>query len=528
MSRLCVSVFASSLLSLISPWAPSHAARCLPSPPRWPPLPPRPPPPPRRHSDPTSKSTPLLNQQPKLRRHSDIRNPKSKMDLRQELQNLNLNNNEVDKWLGTRFDEKDEFENYEVRFAHDIPLQRSISLDAGIDIFNYLQTLDSEWSASTDGSVWTLDSDRDLVFEQYRSFEDIPASQVKVKSRRVSEYDNAPFGRNLALNVLKDSYRCLDIESGGVSPQIKKLRRCFTFTDFSEDFKEAVKSANNLESQGAKGNDMEDSNEVFLSKGMGQRSFSLKNSLEKLKHKYSRRVSGENDMDYLEVRFPVYRSISVESKSREKEETIVTRQRRVGIFEHSYGIKKEVNLRKEVLIKRNLKECKSCEDILAQKGDESRLKPVEIKRTLTSPVQLESSYNLNVGTKDTNLINLKKTHSYISPTEQERPLPAIVISNTEEVDITIAKSQNPSNTSNLIELSSSCDCRICTEVEVDRHYNIRSLLRKLFVKIISCREYGRKLTYWDDSTLDENEMYNCIMHILKLMFGLWLRHLDHN
>ncbi|KAJ0173113.1 hypothetical protein K1T71_011289 [Dendrolimus kikuchii] len=470
---MCAPVFASSLLSLISPWAPSRAARYPPSQLRWPPLPPRPPPPPRRHSDPTSKSTPALNHQPKLRRHSDIRNPKSKLDLRQELQNLNLNNNEVDKWLGTRFDEKDEFD-YEVRFAHDIPLQRSISLDGGIDIFNYLQTLDSEWSASTDeGSVWTLDSDRGLVFEQYRSFEDIPASQVKVKSRRVSEYDNAPLGRNLALNVLKDSYKCLDVESGSVSPQIKKLRRCFTFTDFSEDFKEAGKSVEDLENQDAKRNDNEDK-EVFLPKGMRQRSFSVKNSLENLKDKYARKNSGQIDMDYLEVRFPVYRSISVESKSQEREEALMTRQRRVGVYMHSYGIKKEVNLRKEVLIKRNLKECKSCENIALQKGNESQLKSAEMKCMSTTPVQIRSSYNLNVGSDKSSSLKLKRTFSYVGPTENNRVLPAIVISNTEEVDSidSVAKTENkiPTNTSNLVELSRSCDCRICTDVEVDRVY----------------------------------------------------------
>lgn len=461
------------------------------------------------------------------------------MDLRQELQDLNLNNQEVDKWLGAKFDEKDEFDNdpYEVRFIHDIPLQRSVSLDCGIDIFNYLQTLGSDYSESIEGSTWTVQSDRDsLVFERYRSFEDIPASQTKVKSRRVSEYDNAFFGRNLTLNVLKDSYKCLDSESGRPSPQVKKLQRSFTFTDFSVDFKEVGKGSNNdvvMELDTKMLEVREDSNEMFLPKAIGHISVSLRSSLENLKDKGSHLIPGESDNDYLELRYPVYRSISVETKSQEKEDSAVIRQRRVGVIDKSFVNKKEMNLRKELLIKRNLTEYKSCENISMPKGNIPRCRSLEMKRESTTPVQLRSSYNLNVDSDETSLLKLKRTYSFASSIDRQRVVPTIIISNTDEcVDIVnVAKIENSiaTNTSNMLDISRNCDCRICTDVEVGKKCNIRSVLSKLFVKIVSCREYSRKLTYWDENNnWSENEMYNCIMHILKLMLGLWLRHLNHS
>lgn len=463
-----------------------------------------PPPLPRRHSLPhANKPT------NKHRRYSDIKSPK---DLRQELQSLNLNRQEFDGWLG-EFQEKDEFEPYHGQFTHDIPLQKSISLDGGIEIFNYLQTIGSDWSGTEAGSCWTIHSDEreSLVFEQYRSFEDIPVSQF-VKTRRVSDIDT--FRRNLALSVLKDSYKGMDVSSGTISPQIKKLQRCFTFPDKLEEFMEVVKSpVENIDEvfQESEARFLTPSPKEFSSSSglhrvrMLHRSLSFRNSKEDC-----------SKADEVKLRVPNYRSISTDPSDDHKKD--IPRQRKIGLTDLCQGNKREVKLRKEFLIKRNLSEFKSCDNI-------------SVKRLQSRRLSAEN----NVSFKDVDGI------ASISPLLKLRALsntkpsivPTIVVTNT-DCTINVAKKKNTSNIESAIRTSNSvvirCDCRICTDGTSGTSF-ARRMLGKLFVKIVSGRNERdgnneRRLTYRDENNND-SEMYKCIMNVLKLLFGLWLRHLDH-
>lgn len=477
-----------------------------------------PPPLPRRHSDPTHKSTPNH----KHRRYSEIKNPK--LDLRQELQNLNLNRQEFVGWLGNEFEDKDEdnYDPYHEQFTHDIPLQRSISLDGGTEIFKYLQTLGSDWSDTEVGSSWTIHSDEreSLVFEQYRSYEDIPVSQIVI-NRRVSGIDT--FGRNLALSVLKDSYKGMDVCSGSISPQMKKLQRCFTFPGKLEEFKEAIR------------NSIEDIDEVFEATKtpspkpdfgsrsglhrvrMLHRSLSFRNSTEDFCNKA--------DDTKLEVTVPFYRSISMDSTRQDKTEEVVPRQRRIGVIE-CQGIKKEVNLRKEVLLKGNLSEFTSCDNI--------SVKRLHTRRMSAGTESFKDGVN-GIG----NISPLLKLKRAFSNTKPSIIVPTIVITDT-EYSVNVAKNKYSrtssvenaiSHTSNSVEIT--CDCRICTD-ETSGSSFVRKMLSNWFMKIVSGREIvrnsrkdGRRLTYRDENNND-SDMYKCIMNVLKLLLGLWLRHLDHN
>lgn len=496
-------VFASSLLSLILPWARSPAAR-YPLSPRCP-RPVDPPPLPRRHSDPTH--TPAPNN--KHRRYSDVKNPKP--DLRQELQNLNLNKQEFDGWLGDEF--KEEFEPYPEQFTHDIPLQRSISLDGGVDIFNYLQNIGSDWSGTEVGSAWTIHSDEreSLVFEQYRSFEDIPVSQP-VKSRRVSDIDT--FRRNLALSVLKDSYKGIDT-GASISPQIKKLQRCFTFPDKLEEFKEAVKnSVENIDEvyQEPKAHLQIPSSKEFGSRSglhrvrMLHRSLSFRNSTEDFCNK--------TDDVKLEDRAPFYRSISTDQRNESTSNAeSLPRQRRIGVANVCQGMR-EVTLRKEVLLKRNMSEFKSCDNI--------SVKRLHSRRLSVEPYVLNHSGIADISP----LLKLNHPFSYTKPSI----VPTIVITDADSTNVAnkISKTSivSADRTSKIVSIR--CDCRICTEEA--RGSFARKMLSKLFVKIASGRGMVRDRNdrRYQDENNNDSDMYKCIMNVMKLLLGLWLRHLDHN
>lgn len=474
-------VFASSLLSLMSPWGRSRAAPYLPSPARWP-RQVAPPPPPRRHSVPTTTTI-----TPKHRRYSDHKNPKSKLDLRQELINLNLNNQEVDTWLGNEFDEKDEDDRF---VSHDVTLQRSISLDGGIEVFNYLQTVGSDWSGSSVASSWTLHSDRDRLIEQYRSFEDIPASQIRMKSRRASSDFDSALGRSLAVSVLKDSYS-IDMGSGSISPQIKKLQRTFSFKNAFEDTKSVGNSTENLEN-----------------------------------------TDGDRDS---KVGF--YRNTMFDTKPSQEEGMERERQRKTG----AHGILFfQTNLRKEVLKRQNYLNVKSCENLSVPKL-KARRGSTDDKNSVGYS-QFNDNYNKIDNSRNTlNILKLKNFSRSSSVIEENQQ--AIVVTNYESSS-SVAKKEN---TSNVVDLSRNCDCRICreddstdsnktsikncdckicrTNVGSTKTSYLNRILTKLFIKIVS----ARKLICWDENNnYNESEMYNCLMQVLKLLFGLWLRHFDHN
>lgn len=473
-------VFASSLLSLISPWAGSPGGRYRRS---REPRPPAPPPPPRRHSDPDPNS--LTNTQQKvLRRFSEVRHNTQEVDLRQELLQLNLNNREVDSWLGSKFDEKEEYE-IDFRFKHDIPLQRTISLDRGLDIFNYLQTL-SECSDSSEEVYWTIGSeiDSNLRLEQYRSFEDIPVSP-KVKSRHISVDVTNLYGNSTALSVLRDSYKGLECDSGSVTklPQIKKLQKAYSFKNFDEYRESRKSSAEHLE-----------------------------------------RVQTEVDMHRLEVRVPIYRSVSYDGRNKSDDaENRNIRQRRFGVTTNVWQESSNNSLRKEVLIKQNLTHFKSCDDVYKVK-EYSRCNSNEGIDTTLKGIKYDTEA-IN------NLRKLKRTYSTIIPKLKERKLPKIVVTEVASSDsIASNETDNVIDSSNLVGVDRNCDCRICSEGEREQSQSFLGRnLQKIFMKIVSYKDYGRNLICWEDdnNNYNESEMFNCFIQLLKMLLGLWLRHFDH-
>lgn len=485
-----------------------------------------PPPLPRRHSVPTNTNNTTTS---KHRRYSDYKNPKkSKLDLRQELINLNLNNQEVNTWLGNEYEEEFDYE----QFQNDIPLQRSISLDGGIEIFKYLQTVGSDWSGSSVASSWSVDSDKDRMLEKCRSFEDIPASQSVLKSRRASSDFDYSFNKSLGLSVLRTSYKDLNIESGSISPRIKKLQRMFSFRNTLQDFKEA-------------------SSESLCD-------------------------------DSHEPKVPTYKDISFETKIEHNFKEKNIRQRKHGT---QSNVPYQMNLRKEIL-KRNVYYT-SLQDLSMKKiemkrrgsagnkpelrvgltllkdsnkgieMDSGSISPriLKLKRSFsilssdvnTSAITTASESNLKIENRvakyeTTNTSNLvEKTADLV---EKSSLMPELIVSNScslsnESINLNSKSStlvEIPTNiivnttlkvarTSNLVDVSRNCGCRICREEGNNETSFLRRII-KSFMKIL----YGsRKLMYWDENNnLNDSEMLACLIQVLKFLFGLWLRNLDHN
>lgn len=430
-------------------------------------------------------------------------------------------------WLGKEYEENPEFD-YDLD-NNDIPLHRSVSLDGGIEIFKYLQTVGSDWSGSSVASSWTVDADNDRMLEKCRSFEDIPASQ-NMKSRRSSSDFDYSFNKSLGLSALRSSYKDLEMESGSISPRIKKLQRIFSLRNTFEDFKE---------------------------------------------------ISTASD-GRLEIRVPSYRDISFETKKEHdfKEQNI--RQRKSGI---QSNIPYHMNLRKEVL-KRNVYHA-SLQDLCAKKivterrgsagcKPEFRLGSSLVKdgykcietdsgRISSRIMKLKKSFSILNSDVNKSAIttasesNLKiensvakyfttKTSSMVENTadlvEKSSLIPEIILSNYSSLsNVSVNLKSNTSSlveiptsivadttlkvayTSNLVGVSRSCDCRICRE-EGNEQTSFLSRIVKSFMKIL----YGsRKLIYWDENNnMNESEMLACLIQVLKFLFGLWLRNLDHN
>ncbi|XP_072934360.1 uncharacterized protein [Epargyreus clarus] len=464
------------------------------------------------------------------------------------------------------------------------------------------------------------------LIEMNRSFEDIPASPYKVKSRRASlAVHNETYAQSLALFVLKESYKGMDdISSGNPAPQIKKLQKTFSFKNFDDVRESGKSSAEDLREYGdtdefqikmpviRKYMSSEDNSENELMSPLKNRlkttftfttyddvrdsDRSSMENLDEMGNSYERRMpmrrrrvginsgnllsplrkrtfsfksnddvreldksSVENlddtgsDTPNLKNNVPITKTISFEDQrdrpDDRKVETKGPRQRRVGVIaspplqnllEIREESSKKPDLRKEILIRQNLSHFKSCEELITRKkGKVPRSGSVE---TVLEPIPSTSGIIKKGKDQSSNISsnirklkrNFKEGTARTFTETKERVLPTIVISDADSpvVESIIVKDENitPTNASNIVNLSSTCDCRICSEDEIEDGMSfLRRNLKNLFIKIVSCRDYGRKLTYWDENNnLDENEMYNCVMHVLKLMFGLWLRHLDHN
>ncbi|KAJ8712686.1 hypothetical protein PYW08_007990 [Mythimna loreyi] len=327
--------------------------------------------------------------------------------------------------------------------------------------------------------------------DRYRSFEDIPASPYKARSRRASYGVETFSERDLALAVLNESYKGLGSTSGSVSPQIRKLQRCFTFAGTFDSIKD--RSVENLVPKERPKLRLEipttrNSTSCPVSPEVNR----LRNLFRNCPDDVETDLSNDEDQEF-EVQKPFYRSISVDLNQGEGSKV---QQRRSGVQDMM------TDLRRKVLIKQ---EFKSSENLERNRG---------------SP-ELSRSSNLRKGNyvERTSYVKLKKNISFPGNTDSNVIVPTIIISRAQSRSVA-----KISNTSNYVEISRNCDCRICNEGEAK--YFVRSVLSKLFVKIVSCN--SRKL-YWDENNnLSDSEMYQCLMHVLKLMLGLWLRHLDHN
>ncbi|CAF4800209.1 unnamed protein product [Pieris macdunnoughi] len=412
-------------------------------------------------------------------RHSETKHTHA--DLRQELTSLDLNRGEVDTWLG-KFDERDD-ETEDFRFDHDIPLQRSISLDRGLDIVNYLQTLGSDWSGSDTSSTWSVDyggPNSDLRLEQYRSFEDIPAPPKK-KNRHVSlDVTNSPHGNSLALSVLRESYKGIEMEkeSGNVPSPVKKLQKTFSFKNF-DDYKDSAKS-----------------------------------SIENL----------DDEEPYMGLRMSL-KNISEEQQEDDNENKV--RQRRLGVISNEWQKRSSNDLRKLVLIQQNLSHVKSCNDIVAEnKKAPSRCNSTNTLQVSTF-VPLSDSYE-NIDTANRSISNLRKlkaSFSSLKRVKSRQDVPTIVVEDNNrfrKVSIEVV-TKPPLYTTKIVQ---ACNCRICCENGARKPF--LGNINKLFIKVIYYMDCARKFTCWDENNLNDSEMYRCIMHLLRLLFGLWLRHWDHS
>ncbi|CAH2093935.1 unnamed protein product [Euphydryas editha] len=317
---------------------------------------------------------------------------------------------------------------------------------------------------------------------------------MQAKSRHISlDVTNSMFGNNLALSVLRDSYKGIDTESGKVTPQIKKLKK--NYSKIFEDHKDFTKSsAEHLE-----------------------------------------RAVIEVDMSELKPRVPMYRSVSLEMKENETNENDLDgkklRQRRFGVTTNVWQENPIRNLRKEVLIRQNSSRFKSCDEIFVKSRLRSRPGSVEAIDDFIPFADVESFKKTKYSGEYLSNKNLKRNVSFDIGSEiKEHNLPSLVNTKRYTEDDVINDINNKEiDSSNLVEVDRNCDCRICSK-EVDDHRKsfLSRNLHKIFMRIMSYKEFGRSLVCWDENNnVNENQMYACVIHVLKLLLGLWLRHFDH-
>ncbi|CAG5022886.1 unnamed protein product [Parnassius apollo] len=374
-------------------------------------------------------------------------------------------------------------------------MQRSISLDGGIEIFKHMNPLRSDWSNSS--SSWTLYSgeNESRILEQCGSFEDVPVSQIKVKSRLASLATQNE-GNVLALNV-PNSYKGVEAESGNLSRQVKKIQKTFSFKNFLDEVKESDKTTDeSLELQEGMQTVKKDKQ---MERPSGQKSTG---PTQKLYYEAARNV----DTD-LRKKVLIKRSMSnIQLKSWEE------------LAENTNNV-----------LSRSLKSLVESKETTFVHRDESDISKDSILDIPGLQRNYETRSNLNnkklivptIVVTDTNFVDNEVSN--IDPRDDICVDKLVIGDSIKKRDISV-------DPFNVIEAESVCNCRICSEDEEDDSKSfLRNKLSKLFMKIVSFIEFGKKLTSWDENNnIREGEMYNCIMHVLKLMFGLWLRHLDHN
>lgn len=433
-----------------------------------------PPPLPRRHSNPNA-STDLAQRtykQPSPSRHTNY-SPDTN-SLRHELFSLDLNKQEVKNWLGS---EDKLLEESETESNLEVPLQRSLSLDGGIEIFKYLQNIDAQFPADSCGSAWTVDSDDDGgagVFKYYESLKDVPTSQVRVRSRKASlEIEKAFFGE-----VLREKHEGPNIFISGTSTG------------------DVDSSAENLNTDVS---------------GVGSRKL------------FYRDISVEPNNTYYE------------DKQKPSSSIVVRRPRLLRNLSYQDCKKSEMNLRKEILM-RGLSNHQSCGDLrLLSRSKPMRRASLDSKTNLPNLgfKLLKDSYKgveFDIGNVAPNILKLRRNFSFRGSSEfKERLVPTVNVTNLDAKREKggIAKTENKFSEASKVVLSSNCDCQICLGGG-DSRTVFSSVFSKLLITAIR-RDRRRKLSYWDENNnLKEGEMYCAIMQILKLMFGIWLRHWDHN
>lgn len=340
-------------------------------------------------------------------------------------------------WLGSRYEPI-------VNQTCDVTLQRSISLETGLELIRYLQSVSVTGSLDSVASSFSYcGSDRSWL--QY-SIEDIPVSPLSRNRRASLESIRAYFA-----STLKGSYKIHD--RGSVSP--KWNRKLSFHWDMSV--------GRNCENSGG-----------LLDYG----NFTIGSTKDK----------------------PTFeRFLSFD------------------------GRKTQNSMRKDVLVK-EMMNSNSCDDLFVARG-----------RSISESESTMSLSNVGLGLPKDKRVELGNISVDVRRIKLNMFVSTDVPDNTNLVDSKIecvAKLEDSfsHNTSKSLDLSSDCDCRICRDGKSERDSGslISRVFRKLFTNVIM-KNKDRKLVVWDENNnLNDGEMYKCIMHILKLMLGLWLRHMDHN
>lgn len=427
-----------------------------------------PPQPPRRYSNPEIAPAVATT---KNRRHSDFKPDTN--SLRHELLSLDLNKQEVKNWLGSEGKILEETESESE--STDVPLQRSLSLDGGIEVIKYLQNIASLLSADSLDSAWTVDSDdNSLVYSHSASMEDIPTSPIRMRSRRPS----------------LDSDRVFLVRN--------------TVVENADKGQDTVKTPSN---------------------NLGSSVHGVEKSKENLN-----RGDGSRKLFYRDIILVPYKTLEY---TQQPSSIAVRRPRLSRHLSYQESMKTELNLRNEILMKETY-DHHSCESLqLLSNAKPTRRSSLESKPAPNIGFKLLiDSYkgvDFDSGNVSPNILRLKRNFSFRDSAEfKERIVPTLNATYTNvrpEERNYIAKIEDEFSDASIELVSSDCDCQICVGAGDDKPIfsSISSVFGILLTKV------SRRKFFWDENNnLSQGEMYNSIIHILKLMFGLWLRHLDHN
>ncbi|GBP13998.1 RILP-like protein homolog [Eumeta japonica] len=483
--------------SLTSPWDRSPRARSPRWHPRWPPARLELPPPPRAR--PRLPRPHPRTRNASTRRCSDSEAP---LDLRRELQaelDLRESNLEIACWLGNKYYSRDiiEYDSDNPKIDDDddddyyVPLQRSLSLDRGLQVSKCLQTLGSQLSIRGCGSTWTVYSDGMVVANRfsddaYSSYANLPALPKIVLSLEGSYQDlTSPlYGSGDAIDVNTDDSildeqsslgrRHLTVTEGNRDAPVSPNR---SFTR-SLSFDPKKDNASNL------GLDMLRNQylNIMKNKEFSQQQFKAQNSEQPLHRNLS------------------YRDINMK------------------------------DLRKEVLLKKSMSVFKSCESLAPLPKGSSRRKPTDLP-TLSLLKDSYKGIEFESGNISPNVIKLKRNFSFRDITDFKERLgletaiskdPAIRTGDIyPKTDPAVA---TDSSIMNIDVAYMDCDCGICSKSSNDEKKPsvIQHFIRSLVHRVINNKLLSG-VKHDENNNCSIMEILSKLLQILKLVLGIWLR-----